>query len=189
MTPPAETTYRGYNNRIEFPAYPSTEEFNATIYGREAYGPEPEIQLGYSPGHYTPEVLSPADNGTPSSDGGHYNPYPDLSPEFTGQLDDIYGAHVQLPTPPNVYNKGVGVYNYVPEACPPVSAPHLSPVGQPNAMLYTPISMAEVDEGFDEYPTPAGQLGDDFLLFPDARVPKTSENLFFGGYAQYRCGL
>ncbi|RYP56514.1 hypothetical protein DL771_011833 [Monosporascus sp. 5C6A] len=187
MTPPEETVFPFHQldplSHINFPAYPTSEEFNANL---EPSLYDREIQLDFS------EDFSPIDNPTPSTDAGQFNTYQDLSPEFTGQFEDIYGAHVQLPTPPNqIYNKaGMEVFsNFASEPALHPPTAHISPVGQGNAMLYTPTSMAEVDEGFEEYQC-TGQLGEDFLLFPPNSMSKQEEfdNLFApslaGGFTQ-----
>ena len=60
----------------------------------------------------------------------------------------------------------------------PAQASHISPVGQGNTMLFTPSSLAEVDEGFDEFPANE-QLGSDFLLFPSTdKTMDFDSNLF-----------
>ncbi|KAI1499159.1 hypothetical protein F5X99DRAFT_293063 [Biscogniauxia marginata] len=165
LTPPDDLlfgTYNNNNNDITFPTYPTNEEFSANYPDSSLF--DGDIQLEYSP----------IDNGTPSTDGSPFN-FQDLSPEFTGQFEDIYGAHVQLPTP--IYNKVVPepFTNFSPEICPPISAPHFSPAGQGNHMLFTPTSIASVDEGFDEcLQTGNGQFGGDFLLFPPGDMSKTS---------------
>ncbi|TGJ84850.1 hypothetical protein E0Z10_g3918 [Xylaria hypoxylon] len=155
------------DNQDLFPTYPTSEEFNAALFDNQTF--DNDISLDYSP----------IDNGTPSTDGGQFNSYQDLSPEFTGQFEDIYGAHVRLPTPTySVYTKTMpeAFDNFNAAMCPPVPEPHFSPSGQGNAMLYTPISMVDVDEGFDDF-HPAGnaQFGGDFTLFPANNMGKSSD--------------
>jgi hypothetical protein len=80
--------------------------------------------------------------------------------------EEIYDVNrVQLPTPAIEIFKSFG-QDYQPSAIPtnysPV--PQISPHGQPNAMLYTPTSLQEVDEGFQEGGSCAG-FGGDFSLF------------------------
>ncbi|KAH9908989.1 hypothetical protein F4778DRAFT_768020 [Xylariomycetidae sp. FL2044] len=176
MTPPDDHIYEGYN--VAFPTYPTEEgDPNRGLFDYPTY--ETDIHLD----------LSPVENGTPSTDGGQFHTYQELSPEFTGQFEDIYGAPMQLPTPTHaahaVFNKMVPemyASHYPAEVCPPVSAPHISPGGQGNQMLYTPSSLAEVDEGFEEYPPAAN--GEDFLLFPpqNTSMIKSTEfdNVLFG---------
>ncbi|KAK8127916.1 hypothetical protein PG984_009024 [Apiospora sp. TS-2023a] len=42
---------------------------------------------------------------------------------------------------------------------------HISPVGHGNTILYTPSSLADIDKGFDEFPS--GDLSNDFLFPPN----------------------
>lgn len=177
MTPPEDDAF-GYNSN-EFPAYPTSEEFHANAGLFEAQMYDADIQLDFSPQDFSADDLSPIDNPTPSTDGDQFNTYHDLSPEFTGQFEDIYGAHVQVPTPPNqVYSKGglESFSNFVSAAGPQPTMAHISPVGQGNAMLFTPTSMAEVDEGFEDF-SPNCQLGEDFLLFPPTGLTGKQEDL------------
>jgi hypothetical protein len=163
MTPPEEPYYP-YPSELTFPSYPSEDDFNESLFDPMPF--DGDIQLDYSP----------IDNGTPSTDGGQFSTYTDLSPDVTGQFDDIYGNHVQLPTPTHsIYNKSASdvFTNFATEMCSAASAgPHLSPVGQGNTMLFTPSSLADVDEGFDEF-SANDQLGGDFLLFPPTDMKPT----------------
>ncbi|KAK3695260.1 hypothetical protein B0T22DRAFT_100124 [Podospora appendiculata] len=157
-TPPDDWN-RGYGNSIEFPTYIANDNDYNMI-------PQ-ELSLDYSP----------VDNGTPSTDSGmdHNSAYQDLNNDFT-LYDDIYSANVQVPTPihTNMYGKEMMFKDMAQhfvgftsaELCQPQLA-HISPIGQGNAMLYTPTSLAEVDEGFDENQDFSG-MGDhnDFILFP-----------------------
>ncbi|KAI0009758.1 hypothetical protein F4779DRAFT_352541 [Xylariaceae sp. FL0662B] len=160
MTPP-EYPLAGYSE-IEFPAYPSSDEFNASLFGQDYDG---DIQLDFASNG----------NGTPSTDSGQFNLYQDLHPDFPSQFEDLYNAHVQLPTPNHsVYNKGINntFAPYTTTGCPPVTAP-LTPVGEGSHMLYTPQSMAEVDEGFEDYQqNTTHQIGEDFLLYPPSTMGK-----------------
>ncbi|KAI0136508.1 hypothetical protein BJ170DRAFT_572604 [Xylariales sp. AK1849] len=181
--PTPEEGLDDFNYPDLFPTYPSNDEFSAS---NPLFDPMPfdgDIQLEYSP----------IDNSTPSTDAGQFSAYSDLSPETNqfpdvpGQFDDIYGAHARLPTPTHsvahsIYNKAAPEVftNFANDVCtvPHVSAPHISPVGQGNTMLFTPASM--VDEGFDDF-VPNDQLGSgDFLLFPPADLSKSTEfdNMF-----------
>ncbi|KAI1166921.1 hypothetical protein F5B18DRAFT_659551 [Nemania serpens] len=166
-----------------FPTYPSIEEFNAGLFDDPVF--DGDITLDFSP----------MDDGSTSTESGQFNGYGELSPEFTGQFEDIYGAPVRLPTPTySVYNKTIPetFCNFNTTMGPP--APHFSPSGQGNTMLYTPTSMVDVDEGFDDFsPVGNGQLGGDFTLFPPNNMGKPSDfdpTMFdvlpgmTGGYAQ-----
>lgn len=190
MTPPEDNSF--LYNPHEFPTYPSSEEFNANISNISLFDPqmyESELQLDFTP-DLSGDDLSPIDNPTPSTDAGQFNnAYHELSPEFTGQFEDIYGAHVQMPTPPNhIYNKaGLEAFpNFVPEAGQQPAAAHISPVGQGNAMLFTPNSMADSlgDEGFvDDFSSNCQFGGQDFCLFPAGMNNKQEDldNLFGSG--------
>ncbi|KAI0017248.1 hypothetical protein F4780DRAFT_782447 [Xylariomycetidae sp. FL0641] len=177
MTPPEDPIFLAGND-IAFPAYPSNDEFNASagLFDQQPF--DGDIHLDFN---------SPMEHSTPSTDAGQFNyqdNYQNLSPEFTGQFEDIYGApvHVSAPPPPTVhaiYSKMMPETfsnNFTTDACPPVSAPHISPGGHGNTMLYTPTSM--VDEGFDDY-APAGngqfETDMDFCLFPSNDMGKSPE--------------
>ncbi|KJR84844.1 zinc finger transcription factor ace1 [Sporothrix schenckii 1099-18] len=47
--------------------------------------------------------------------------------------------------------------------------PHISPLGEANAMLFTPDSILD-DEGFVDYSDDATKKGTDFILFPNAEM-------------------
>ncbi|KAI5926801.1 hypothetical protein F4810DRAFT_488779 [Camillea tinctor] len=178
MTPPDDSFFPHYND-ITFPSYPSIEEFNSAVYQDPPHLFDADIQIDYSP----------IDNGTPSTDAGQFNIQElnpefndELSPEFTGQFEDIYGAHVQVPTPTHhpLYTKMAPdpFPNFTTDLCPPISAPQFSPAGQGNHMLYTPVSMVD-DEGFEDYHQGGdGQFGDDFLLFPSNKTTGFDQGLF-----------
>lgn len=167
-TPPDEWMY---GSALEFPTYLPDSDFN-TI-------PQ-EITLDYSP----------IDHSTPSTDSGmdHNSAYQDISTDFS-MYEDIYSAPVQLPTPTHtdIYNKSMSP-QYIPyttgEYCQPQPA-QLSPIGQANAMLFTPTSMAEVEEGFDDHHEFAAMAnaanGGDFILFPTqmgVSKPMFTDSLF-----------
>jgi hypothetical protein len=89
------------------------------------------------------------------------------------QEEDLYSANVQLPTPthdvfarPSVAFETSGI----PFQAEPM--PHISPVGHGNTMLYTPTSLREVDEGFEDFIPNGHQMHNsgagDFQLFPNS---------------------
>lgn len=163
MTPPDESLFGRYNEH-EFPTYPSDQEFNAGLFEQQPF--DTDIQLDFSP----------IDNSTPSTDSNEFNTYEDLSPEFTGQFDDIYGAHVQVPTPSHsIYNKDVNAFtNFQPEMCRPITTQHMSAAGLGNHVMLTPPTM--VDEGFEDFqPACVEHFGHDFPLFPSNTMDKTNE--------------
>ena len=181
MTPPEEPLINYPDLDMDMSNYASSEEFNAAFENPGLFDPvldpisfDTEINLDYSP----------IDNGTPSTDAGQFASYSELSPDVTGQFEDIYGAHVQLPTPTHsIYNcnKVADIFTttaFIDETVPAPTA-HISPVGHGNTMLYTPSSLADVDEGFDEFPS--SDFGNDFLLFPPTGMGKSDDfdaNLF-----------
>ncbi|KAH7035005.1 uncharacterized protein B0I36DRAFT_317405 [Microdochium trichocladiopsis] len=176
MTPPEDMMI---GSHLDFPMYPSHEQFQADLFGVPSL--HDDIQLEFSPEDLTPEELSsPLERGTPSTDAGQFNAFQELTPEFTGQFEDIYGAHVQLPTPPNnFFNKEFSA-NFATmgqDLCAPLNGnqPHFSPSGQGSAMLYTPTSMADLDEGFIDEFAVNGQIGEDFPLFPTGGLDKSME--------------
>uniref|UniRef100_L2G3Q1 Zinc finger transcription factor ace1 n=1 Tax=Colletotrichum fructicola (strain Nara gc5) TaxID=1213859 RepID=L2G3Q1_COLFN len=164
---------------MEFPSYISDEEFEQVIGVQQPFDNQVDLEMS----------LSPSDHNTPNTDIslGPYS-YQD-GPEFIVE-DDIYAAHASLPTPDRAVfadkqmNMAFPIYQPVP-ACQPQMmpaqpAPHISPIGQGNAMLFTPNSLAEVDESFDDNFGNAGDnfCGNDFQLFPSNNATKAFEPLF-----------
>ncbi|KAI0483264.1 hypothetical protein GGR56DRAFT_686513 [Xylariaceae sp. FL0804] len=171
MTPPEDAMFTAYND-ITLPAYPTSEEFNADLYDQQPPF-DGAIQLDFSP----------IENGTPSTDAGQtdagqFSNYQELSPEFTSQFEDIYGAHVRLPALSHaVFDNKIAPDTVFPNVttstCHQVST-HISPAGHGNTMLYTPTSMA--DDNFEEYQsTGNSQLTGDFLLYPSSNMEKGME--------------
>jgi len=160
-TPPDDWS-RAYAH-IEFPTY---------IQNEDNYNFPQEISLDYSP----------IDNATPSTDSSmdHNTAYQDIGNDFT-MYEDIYSAHVQLPTNVHpVFSKSMTQpfpSFTAAELCQPQPA-HISPIGQGNTMLYTPTSLAEVDEGFDDHQDYSGMStgNGDFILFPGGGVSKPMFN-------------
>ncbi|KAK3394823.1 hypothetical protein B0H63DRAFT_388355 [Podospora didyma] len=160
-TPPDDWS-RAYAH-IEFPTY---------IQNDDNYNFPQEISLDYSP----------VDNATPSTDSSmdHNTAYQDIGNDFN-MYEDIYSAHVQLPTNLPVFTKSMTQQQFpsftAAELCQPQQA-HISPIGQGNTMLYTPTSLAEVDEGFDEHQDYSGMStgNGDFILFPGGGVSKPMFN-------------
>lgn len=100
--------------------------------------------------------------------------------------EDLYNANVQLPTPSHdVFQNIAFETSGVPFGADPV--PHISPIGHGNTMLYTPTSMREVDEGFEDF-VPANcnpNLGNsnDFQLFPSSTggtIASSAPSALFG---------
>ncbi|KAI1369458.1 hypothetical protein F5Y08DRAFT_325455 [Xylaria arbuscula] len=174
LTPHEDTYLPTFeDNQDLFPTYPTSEEFNATLFDNQTF--DSDISLDFSP----VESFSPIESGTPSTDAGQFNTYQELSPDITGQFEDIYGAHVRLPTPTySIYNKTMpeAFDNFNTAMCPPVAQPQFSPSGHGNTMLYTPVSMVDIDEGFDDFnPVGNAQFGGDFTLYPSNNPGKSSD--------------
>ncbi|KAJ1331178.1 general transcription factor IIIA [Microdochium nivale] len=172
MTPPDEMML---GSGLDFPIYPSNEQFQDLFGVPHLDG---DIHLDFSPEDLTPEELSsPLEHGTPSTDAGQFNAFQELTPDFTGQFEDIYGAHVQLPTPPNnFFNKEFTAnFSMGQDISLGTNQPQFSPSGQGSAMLYTPTSMVDFDEGFIDEFAVNGQIGEDFPLFPTGTLNKSME--------------
>ncbi|KAH7171038.1 hypothetical protein EDB81DRAFT_909743 [Dactylonectria macrodidyma] len=174
-TPPQENsaTFIG-----DFPLYPTESDWIST------YGIQPDTLDAMD------LVL---ENPSPASVNSYdqYAPYQNSS-AFILNDEDLYAAHVQLPTQLPTPEQ-VAMYNpnpkmmaqqqvpmfQAPQPCPPTAgAPHFSPVGQENAMLFTPNSLRDVDEGFDE--SYNGDGGMDFQLFPTNNFKANDVQPLFG---------
>jgi hypothetical protein len=173
-TPPDDHPSRFVSNfnRLDFPSYVTDEEFHSATYGHQPMILD-DIRVDFSP----------LDRDSPSTEAsyGQYSTYQN-GPEFTLN-EDIYSAHAQLPTPDqSAFGKiltGFPAYQ-TNEVCQPQQAAHISPIGQGNAMLFTPNSLADGDEGFEDYPAAGGNMGGDFQLYPSTPVAKADnfESLF-----------
>lgn len=104
-------------------------------------------------------------------DFNNYQPTLNNNGDFSlFEQDDIYSANVQLPTPTHdAFSRAIAQFETsgVPFQADPI--PHISPVGQGNTMLYTPTSLREVDEGFEDFIPNNHQVNNgagDFQLFP-----------------------
>lgn len=173
-TPPQESTPQFMGN--DFPLYPSDSDW-MNDYGIQPDNLEMDLVL---------------ENPSPASTGSYeqFAPYQNGS-AFILNDEDLYAAHVQVPTLPTpeqiaMYNPQLG-QKMMPQQMPmfepaqslPVSnaAPHFSPVGQQNAMLFTPNSLRDVDEGFDDS---FGTEGMDFQLFPPTLKANEVQPSLFG---------
>ncbi|KAL1868701.1 hypothetical protein Daus18300_005835 [Diaporthe australafricana] len=167
-TPPEERIHG-----IEFPSYVPESEFDFNTLPQEIH----LDTMDYSD-------YSPIDNATPLTDPGLDSSSITFQDASTTdyQWDDIYSANqAQVPAP--TFNKELAqqfaAFSEA-ELCKTHAAPHISPIGQGNAMLFTPHSLAEVDEGFDDIPVDING-GADFLLFPPTAEtkPMTYESPLF----------
>jgi hypothetical protein len=177
------------NQELNFPDYPNTE---MDMFGTTTHHQVP-FHLDFSP------ISDLNQQSTGSS--AHPSPYPingmAVTDNFTGfptnntdfnlfEGEDLYSANVQLPTPSHsVYQRALDSFdtsNVIPLGPDPM--PHISPVGHGNAMLYTPTSLREVDEGFEDFPpSHNNQLGNDFQLFPSSTsgtVTSSAPSALFG---------
>ncbi|KAJ5038818.1 uncharacterized protein L3040_006497 [Drepanopeziza brunnea f. sp. 'multigermtubi'] len=162
----------GSNGDMGFPIYPSDEEM---------FGPGIALTLDHSPISAALTLHSRSANGQSpfmgselprdqlggnldnfSNDGGNGD-FGIYEPE------DLYSANVQLPTPSHdVFNTfhDMGFETSGMTYCGD-SLAHISPVGHGNTMLYTPTSLGDVDEGFEDFvPNMNCSLGHDFQLYP-----------------------
>ncbi|PKS07924.1 hypothetical protein jhhlp_006534 [Lomentospora prolificans] len=173
------------NNSITFPKYiPDEELFNGVnqppIHMPELDTLEVDMDLDVSP-------LDPFSVDTPST--GPFESYSGFQ-DGTGFTldDDLYTARAQLPTPdPAIFaQKMMPQQPYLsypdlmgsaqPELVP---TPHISPIGQASAMLYTPKSLQEVaDEGFEDFTQCDEGFDHDFALFPGSTKLDGYEPLF-----------
>ena len=130
------------------------------------YSPISDLnQSGSSNGH-SPYI----NNAMPGQD--LFSNYSDFqnNEDFSLFDDDLYSANVhQLPTPnPDIFRRPLGgAFETSGNPFTADPTPHISPVGHGNTMLYTPNSLREVDEGFEDFlPTHNNLQSADFQLFP-----------------------
>jgi len=151
-----------YNN-LEFPAY-NAHDLDLSMIPQD-------IQLDFSP----------LDNPSPSTDSGsdHNSAYQTLDTDMT-LYEDIYAAHAQIPAIPQpnflkqeVLPQQLPAFS-VAGSCQPHPAPHFSPTGQGNTMLYTPVSLDDADENFDDFSAGNASFGADFVLYPTAAPSKAA---------------
>jgi len=161
-------------DEIDLPEY-KTEDLNAY----DATMAMPPFHVEYSPvesdlshtpnlssTHTSPYLLQ-GNTGFQMNGGHNFNMFQNSAADFDlFPNEDLYSAHVQLPTPSHeIFERAHSSF-----ATPsiPISAdpmPHISPIGHGNAMLYTPSSLGPVEE-FEDY-NPNDNLGtNDFTLYP-----------------------
>ncbi|PSR91922.1 hypothetical protein BD289DRAFT_459903 [Coniella lustricola] len=171
-TPPREPL--GFPaHSIEFPAYiPEATPFDFNTLPQEIHIDAMD-HLSYSP-EYSP----PADNPTPLTDPGLDASsviFQDPTAANNYHWDDIYSANqVQLQGPNFPRELAENFVAFSEAEFSKVQMPHISPSGQGNSMLYTPHSMAEVDDSFDNVAIADIRGGADFMLFP----PTEGKGLF-----------
>ena len=175
-TPPAENNEQFMvlpDNSLSFPKYVPQDDFFNNINQPPSHIPELEdMDMGME---FEMSPTDTSESGTPSTGLlEQYSRFQDGA-GFTLEGEDLYTATAHLPDPnPALFAKDVtaptltypadymGFQHQGPAAAFPT--PHFSPIGQTNAMLYTPKT--EVDEGFDE----SCGFEEDFPLFPAAKM-------------------
>ncbi|KAH8179764.1 zinc finger transcription factor ace1 [Sarocladium implicatum] len=172
-TPPQDTMM---TMATDFPAYAAHDDWAA--------------QFSVQPEWDTNMLM---ENPSPSSTTSYeaLPPYQNGSAFILGNDEDLYAATAQMPQMPtpeqmaSLYNTKMMPQHQMPMQsyqmpnCQPVQhAPHFSPSAQQNAMLYTPNSLQEVDESFDD--GFANGDGIDFTLFPNSMNMKAdpAESMF-----------
>jgi hypothetical protein len=177
-----------YGNQLNFPEYTNNTDM-------DMFAPH-QLQLDYSP---------ISDLNHPGSSNGHSpfvnNPMPEFQDDFEQfqngngdfglfdnlETEDLYSANVQLPTPDHqIFQRALGGFETsgIPFNADPI--PHISPIGQGNTMLYTPQSLHDVDEGFEDFVPSNSHLGNvnaDFQLFPSSNsgtVASSAPSALFG---------
>ena len=172
----------------DFPMYQNNQDWLSS------YGVRPEQLEGM-------DLILDNPTATSSTSYEQYPPYQNGS-TFILDDEDIYAAHMQLPHLPT-HDQLFGNAKMLPQQMQAFAAPrpistavptqgtllpgqqqqqqrvpaHFSPVGQENAMLYTPTSLDEVDEGFDDS---FGADAGDFQLFPANAVKGSEFQPLFG---------
>jgi uncharacterized C2H2 Zn-finger protein len=173
------------HHQVTFPAYGSDADL--------AMLAPPQLQLDYSPAstdfNQSSSTHSPYAAVLPAHD-----PFQDAFPELDSGLDfslydneDLYSARAQLPTPNHEVFQQLEARAFETSGMPLATAnpaPHISPLGHGNHMLYSPMSLQDMDEGFEDFlPQGPRRLGADFQLFPSSSsgtVVSSAPSVFFG---------
>ncbi|KUI63095.1 Zinc finger transcription factor ace1 [Cytospora mali] len=169
MATPPEERLPYQPNSIEFPTYMPDPDFDFNTMPQQIHL-DPMEPMEYS-------EYSPVDNATPLTDSGLDSSSITFQDASTTdyQWDDIYSANQARVPAPTINKDFLQQFVAYTEAELMKSQPaHISPVGQGNAMLFTPHSLADVDEGFDDVPVDMTGSAD-FLLFP----PETKQPLAY----------
>lgn len=165
MATPPEERLQFRPNSIDFPAYvPAAEPFDFNTLPQEIQI-DPMDYSDYSPIDHTTPLTDPGLDASSFQDPATVN----------YQWDDIYSANraqVPVPTFPRELAEQFLAFSEA-ELSKTQLAPHFSPIGQGNAMLYTPHSLVDVDESFDDLPVDASG-GPDFLLFDPPTTTKAT---------------
>lgn len=149
----------------DFPAYAPHDDWVAQLGMQQEWDPDLVMENPSPSSAASYEALPPYQNGSAFilNDEDIYAatahisqmPIPEQMAMYAGKMMP-HQPQQQLPMQP---------YQQMPN-CQPVqtNAPHFSPSAQQNAMLYTPNSLREVDDSFDD--GIANGDGIDFTLFP-----------------------
>ncbi|KUI66391.1 Zinc finger transcription factor ace1 [Cytospora mali] len=169
MATPPEERLPYQSSSIDFPTYMPDPDFDFNTVPQQIHLDSME-PMEYS-------EYSPVDNATPLTDPGLDSSSITFQDASTTdyQWDDIYSANQARVPAPTINKDFLQQFVAYTEAELMKSQPaHISPVGQGNAMLFTPHSLADVDEGFDDVPVDMTGSAD-FLLFP----PETKQPLAY----------
>jgi hypothetical protein len=180
-TPPMESTspFMPFPAHLDFPQLMPREQFFRT------YGPHAgELELDDTPMDGSPVVDTPS-----TGQFEHFSAYDStgMGSNFIFNDEDLYTGTVQIPTPASVFAAGVtpspyhqtytddrGCHTEV------IPAAHISPIGQANAMLFTPKSLVDVDEGFEDFPSTGDLEHGDFQLYPTSAKMNYGDHTLFG---------
>lgn len=177
-----------YNDGMNYPTYESDLEIDMGFQGdlQLEYSPISEMNNSGTSSNHSPYINNTfqgqdqhfVDNFNNFNNGAMNEDFPLFGPE-----DDLYSANVHLPTPSHDAFSRAFETSGIPFAADPL--PHISPVGHGNTMLYTPTSLREVDEGFEDFiPTKTNNgYGNDFPLFPSSTggtVTSSAPSALFG---------
>jgi hypothetical protein len=187
VTSPAQQTpaLEALSTPSETPAYmknfpPTPQEDGITLIGSDfpAYLSDHDWCLANGVGQASPLDMDMTLDSTSPSSAMSYE-VPNLDPYQNGAAfvseDELYAATVQIPMQPHFHAAEQFFSKMMPQqpqiyqapvqyTQPQVAVqPQFSPNGQQNLMLFTPNSLRDVDEGFDDS---FGGNGPDFALFP-----------------------
>lgn len=187
----------------DFPLYPADADWLAT-YGLQ---PESLDGMDLSLEHLSPSSASSYEQYPPYQNGSqfitdediyaataripvHQLPLPNDALLYSKMMPQAlqlqqprqahHHTHQQLQSQPPQHTQQQMQYN-APQhfgSAPQAGAPHFSPNGQHNAMLYSPPSLGEADDAFDES---YAADGDDFQLFPAHMSKEQNSQSLFGG--------
>lgn len=171
--------------QLNFPEYHSDSDI--------AMFAPPQLELDYSPSSSDFNQSSTGQSPFLGGAANNQDQFQDSFVDFGGNgvdfslydNEDLYSARAQIPSHTHdIFQQlqtGPFETSGIPLGANPI--PHISPRGHGNHMLYSPTSLQEVDEGFEDF-IPQG-LSNDFPLFPSASdnscaVNRAAPNVYFG---------